>query len=289
MSVEVARRLSTLSTPLVARLVLSSPTGLTGAVIVAGLLILALIGPALAPYDPYRQDMSERLMPPSWEHPFGTDQLGRDILSRVLYGCRISLSIAFLVVAISATIGLLLGLISGYFGGLVDEALMRVTDLFFAFPRLILAMAVAAALGPSIVNTMLAIATVSWPVYARLVRACVLQVRSETYIEAARAIGAGHARILFKHVLPMVVHVVLVQATLDLGSVILLAAGLSFIGLGAPPPTPEWGLMVSEGRLYIRSQWWVSTFPGLAIMISALGFNMLGDALRDAFDVRLRR
>jgi peptide/nickel transport system permease protein len=264
----------------------SAPTGAVGLAIVTALVFLAVFGPTLSPYDPYQQVMEKRLQPPSREHPFGTDHLGRDILSRVLHGCRVSLGAAALVVSISAAVGLLLGLVSGYFGGFVDEILMRVTDVFFAFPRLILAMAVNAALGPGLLNTMLAVAAVSWPAYARLIRACTLQVKNETYIEAARALGLSHARIIFKHVLPMVVHALIVQVTLDFGGAILLCSALGFLGLGAPPPTPEWGLMVSEGRLYLATHWWVSTFPGLAITTSALGFNLLGDALRDALEVK---
>jgi peptide/nickel transport system permease protein len=271
----------------VVRKVASSPTGAAGLTIVISVAILAVLGPLLAPYNPFGQEMDKRLLPPSFEHPLGTDHLGRDILSRILYGCRVSLGAAFLVVSISATAGLLLGLISGYFGGFVDEVLMRVTDVFFAFPRLILAMAVNAALGPGLLNTMIAVAVVSWPSYARLIRACTLQVKNETFIEAARALGLGHARVVFKHVLPMVIHALIVQTTLDFGGIILLCSGLGFLGLGAPPPTPEWGLMVSEGRLYLATHWWVSTFPGLAIMITALGFNLLGDALRDTLEVRL--
>ena len=274
---------------LMLRLFLRSPTSLTGIIIVLILIVLAIIGPYIAPYDPYLQNIDERLKPPNWKHLCGTDQLGRDIFSRILYGCRISLSIAILVVLVSTSIGLILGLISGYLGGIADEILMRITDMFFAFPRLILAMAVAAALGPGLYNVMFSIATVSWPVYARLVRACVLQIKNETYIEAARAIGASRLRIMFKHILPMVIHAIIVQSTLDMGGVILLAAGLGFLGLGAPPPTPEWGVMVSEGRMYIRAQWWVSTFPGLAIFLAALGFNLLGDGLRDVLDVKERR
>lgn len=267
---------------------MSNPGGIVGSAIILSICLLAAIGPLLAPYDPYKQVMSDRLQPPSAKYPLGTDHLGRDILSRILYGCRISLAAAILVISLSATLGLLLGLTAGYFGGLVDETLMRVTDVFFAFPRLILAMAVGAAIGPGLLNAMLAIAVVSWPVYARLVRACTLQVKGEVYIEAAKALGLNDARIILKHVLPMVAHAVIVQATLDFGGVVLLNAGLGFLGLGAAPPTPEWGLMVSEGRLYIATHWWVSTLPGLAIMASALGFNLLGDSLRDVLEVKLK-
>ncbi len=266
-----------------------SPLTMLGTVIVISLIFMAIFAPWFAPHDPLEQDVYNRLAPPSSEHLLGTDQLGRDILSRILYGSRISLVIAIIVVAIACSTGLILGLLSGYFGGVLDEIIMRVTDIFLAFPRLVLAMAFAAALGPSLLNTMIAIAVTSWPVYARLARASTMQIRNEFYIEAARSIGASDLRIMFRHVLPMILAPIVVQATLDMGGVILTAAGLGFIGLGAQPPTPEWGVMVSEGRYYLSSQWWVSTFPGLAILITVLGFNLLGDGLRDIFDVRMRR
>jgi len=266
-----------------------SPLTMLGTVIVISLIFMAIFVPWFAPHDPLEQDVYNRLAPPSSEHLLGTDQLGRDILSRILYGSRISLVIAIIVVAIACSTGLILGLLSGYFGGVLDEIIMRVTDIFLAFPRLVLAMAFAAALGPSLLNTMIAIAVTSWPVYARLARASTMQIRNEFYIEAARSIGASDLRIMFRHVLPMILAPIVVQATLDMGGVILTAAGLGFIGLGAQPPTPEWGVMVSEGRYYLSSQWWVSTFPGLAILITVLGFNLLGDGLRDIFDVRMRR
>jgi len=266
-----------------------SRLSLVGSGIVVALTVVALLAPHLPLYDPFQLNVLNRLLPPSGEHLCGTDQLGRDILTRMIHGSRISLMIGAMVVAISSLIGLVLGLMSGYFGGKIDEAIMRLTDMFFAFPRLVLAMAVAAALGPGINNTMLAIAVVSWPIYARLARAGALQIKNEIYVEAAKSIGAGHMRTLFLHILPMILHLIIVQATLDMGGVILEAAGLSFIGLGAQPPSPEWGLMVSEGRHYIHMNWWVSTLPGVAIVITALGFNLLGDGLRDIFDVRTRR
>jgi len=266
-----------------------SRLSLVGSGIVVALIVVSLLAPHLPLYDPFELNVQNRLLPPSWEHLCGTDQLGRDILTRMINGSRISLMIGAMVVTIASLIGLVLGLVSGYFGRKIDEAIMRLTDMFFAFPRLVLAMAVAAALGPGINNTMLAIAVVSWPIYARLARAGALQVKNEIYVEAAKSIGAGHMRTLFLHILPMILHLIIVQATLDMGGVILEAAGLSFIGLGAQPPSPEWGLMVSEGRHYIHMNWWVSTLPGVAIVITALGFNLLGDGLRDIFDVRTRR
>ncbi|MEM1520870.1 MAG: ABC transporter permease [Candidatus Korarchaeum sp.] len=270
-------------------LIRRSPLTILGLSLVILLVSIALFAPHIAKHDPVKQELSKRLLPPSPEHPFGTDQLGRDIFSRVVWGSRISLTIAVVVVAVSFSLGTLIGVISGYFGGKVDEVLMRVTDIFMAFPRLILAMAVAAALGPGIFNTMLAIAFVSWVYYARLARASTLQVREETFIEAARAIGASDLRIILRHVLPMIVPPVIVQATLDMGGTILTAAGLGFLGLGVQPPTPEWGVMVSEGRRFITEQWWVSTFPGFAILLATLGFNLLGDGINDILNVRARR
>ncbi len=270
-------------------LVKKSPLTVLGLALTVFLVLVAIFAPLIAPYDPIKQDLKNRLQPPSWEHPFGTDQLGRDIFSRVVWGSRISLFIALIVVAISFTVGTTIGIISGYFGGKVDEVLMRITDMFMAFPRLVLALAVAAALGPGLFNTMLAIAFVSWVYYARLARASTLQIREEVYIEAARAIGASDRRILFLHVLPMVIAPVVVQATLDMGGTILTAAGLGFLGLGVQPPTPEWGVMVSEGRRFITEQWWVSTFPGFAILLATLGFNLLGDGINDILNVRARR
>ncbi len=270
-------------------LIRKSPLTVLGIVLVIFLLSVAILAPVISPYNPLKQDLKHRLQPPSWQHPFGTDQLGRDILSRVIWGSRISLSISMVVVAFSFVVGTNIGIVSGYFSGKIDETLMRLTDMFMAFPRLVLALAVAAALGPGLFNTMIAIAFVSWVYYARLARASTLQVRGETYIEAARAIGASDKRILFLHILPMIMAPVIVQATLDMGGVILTAAGLGFLGLGAQPPTPEWGVMVSEGRRFIVEQWWVSTFPGLAILLATLGFNLMGDGINDILNVRARR
>lgn len=267
---------------------LRNPLSLAGLLIIGLLILMAFIAPALAPYDPLKTDTAFRLQPPSAEHFFGTDQLGRDIFSRVLYGARISLRIAILTAVIALVIGGPLGIVSGYFRGRVDDLLMRVTDMFMAFPRLILAMAIAAALKPTLENVVIAISLAAWPAYARLARSVTLGLREENYIEAARGIGASHWRILGRHVLPGVVSPVVIQVSLDMGGILLTAAGLGFIGFGAQPPTPEWGLMISEGRNYITAQWWVSTFPGLAISLVVLGFNLLGDGIRDVLDPRMR-
>ncbi|HDG61434.1 MAG: D-ala-D-ala transporter subunit [Thermotoga sp. 4484_232] len=260
-----------------------------GTVIILGFIIVAIFAPVLAPYDPYQQNLHNRLAPPSREHLLGTDQFGRDVLSRIIWGTRIELKIIFLVTVISTAIGTIIGLISGYFGGAVDEILMRITDMFLAFPSLVLAMAFAAALGPSLTNAIIAISVITWTVYARLVRAETMKIKSTLYIEAIRALGAGTFRILFLHILPMTISPILVQMTLRMGTIILTAAGLGFLGLGAQPPTPEWGAMVSDGRLYMMNAWWISTFSGLAIALVVLGFNLLGDGIRDILDPRLRR
>jgi len=266
-----------------------SPLSIVGSILVLSIIITAIFVPYIAPYDPIEQDIKKRLDPPSWDHPFGMDNLGRDILSRVIYGTRVTLMIALIVTAIGGSIGTLLGVVAGFLGGRVDEVLMRITDMFLAFPRLILALAFAAALGPSLNNMMIAIAIVDWPIYARLARGQALSIKREDYIEAARGIGASKWRIMFLHILPVCSSPIIVQLTLHMGTVILTAAALGFIGLGAQPPTPEWGVMVSDGRPYIMNQWWVSTFPGLAIMIAVLGFNLLGDGIRDILDPKLRR
>ncbi|MBD3307625.1 ABC transporter permease subunit [candidate division KSB3 bacterium] len=267
-----------------------SPLSVIGTLIILGLIAVAMIAPLLAPYDPLAQELqTARLAPPTPEHPFGTDQLGRDIFSRVIWGSRISLRIAIIVALISGPTGLILGIISGYFGGKIDEVLMRVTDMFLAFPKLILAMAVASALGPNLNNAILAIAVASWPAYARLARGETLVIREHDFIEAIRALGANNVRILLRHVLPVCLPTVIVRVSLDMGGIILTAAGLGFIGFGAQPPTPEWGIMVSDGRSFLHEQWWVSTFPGIAILIVVLGFNLLGDGIRDILDPRQKR
>lgn len=267
---------------------LNSPLTVIGLALVLIFAISALLAPFLAPMDPADQILLERLKPPSPTHWLGMDQLGRDILSRLLFGARISLMVGLTVVVSAGIVGTLVGLTSGYAGGMVDEVLMRVTDIFFAFPPLILAMSIAGALGPNLNNAMLAIAVVTWPVYARLVRGQVLALRQREFVEAARAIGASTPRILLRHLLPNTLAPLLVQASFDMGGAILAAAGLSFIGFGARPPTPEWGVMISEGTKFFSTHPWLSFFPGLAILSTVTAFNLIGDGLRDALDPRLR-
>ena len=259
-----------------------------GALILLFFIAAALLAPLLAPYDPLAQNVVASLRPPAPEHLLGTDKLGRDIFSRMLYGARISLVVGIAVVLIAGAIGTLLGLIAGYSGGLLDEALMRVTDLFFAFPALILAMAIAGALGPSLRNALIAISAVTWPVYARLIRGQVLALKEQEFVIAARALGVPEWRIVLRHLLPNTLAPLLVQASFDMGGAITSVAGLSFIGFGAQPPTPEWGVMISEGRNYIATQWWLATVPAAAILSVVGGFNLLGDGLRDLLDPRLR-
>jgi len=286
---------STLALPvrglrLVARApILANPLNLVALALIAVLAACALLAPFLAPYDPLAQDLAVRLKPPSPEHWLGTDSLGRDIASRILYGARISLVIGVVVVASAGVFGTFVGLVAGYAGGLVDEALMRLTEVFLAFPALILAMAIAGALGPSLTNAIIAIAAVTWAVYARLTRGQILSLRRREFVEAARAMGASRTRIILRHLLPNALAPLMVQASFDMGSSIIAAAGLSFIGFGAQPPTPEWGVMISEGRNFINTQPWLSLFPGLAILLAVGSFNLLGDGLRDAFDPRLSR
>lgn len=265
-----------------------SPLAVLGLVIIGFLVVLAIFAPSLAPYSPTKMSLSERLSPPSSTHIFGTDDVGRDILSRVIYGSRISLRICTLVVGLTIGIGTILGIISGYWGGWIDELIMRISDVFLAFPALILAMAIAAALGPSLENVIIAMVAIWWPRYARVTRGQVLVLREIDYIVAAKAVGVHESRIIMRHILPNCVSPVLIQATLDLGEVLLTAATLSFIGFGAQPPTPEWGAMISLGRNYLRDNWWYATFPGLAILVTVIGFNLLGDAARDILDPRLR-
>jgi peptide/nickel transport system permease protein len=267
---------------------LRQPAVAAGVAILVFFVLAALLAPVLAPFDPLAQNVIKGLRPPSREFLLGTDKLGRDILSRMLFGARISLFVGFSVVVLSILIGGLFGLIAGWRGGWIDEVMMRVTDIFFAFPGLILAMAIAAALGPSLQNALIAIIAVTWPVYARLVRGQVLALKRREFIDAARVVGASEARILFRHVLPNSLAPLLVQASFDLGGAILSVAGLSFIGFGAQPPIPEWGVMISEGRNYMATQWWLASFPAITILLVVAGFNLLGDGLRDALDPRLR-
>jgi peptide/nickel transport system permease protein len=252
-------------------------------------VLLALLAPILSPYDPLAQNIPESLYPPSARHLLGTDKLGRDMFSRMLYGARISLVVGLAVVALAGSLGALVGLLAGYVGRWADELLMRVTDIFFAFPSLILAMAIAGALGPSLRNALIAVAVVTWPIYARLVRGQVLALREREFVQAARAIGVPNRQIIARHLLPNTMAPILVQASFDMGAVILSVAGLSFIGFGAQPPTPEWGVMISEGRNYITTQWWLTGGPAMGILLLVAAFNLVGDGLRDILDPQLRR
>jgi peptide/nickel transport system permease protein len=270
------------------RRIVSSPLTVFGFLVVAILLISALFAPYIASHDPLEVNIVNKLQPPSKEHIFGTDEVGRDIFSRIVFGTRISLKIGFLVVVLSFPVGTILGAIAGYFGGIVDQLIMRTTDIFLSFPGIILAMSIAAALGPSIENVLLALVIVWWPWYTRIVRSSVLAIKNSEFIESARAMGANPLHILFKEVLPNSIAPASIQASLDFGFVILAAAGLSFIGLGAQPPSPEWGAMLSSSREILREAWWAATFPGLAILFTVLGFNLLGDGLRDILDPKQR-
>ena len=262
---------------------------LAGLAIVAGLVLVALLADVIAPAGPTVGSLDQRLLPPSAAHWFGTDDQGRDILARIVHGTRITLMVVLLVAVLAAPIGLLVGTVSGYLGGRTDAVLMRITDIFLAFPRLILALAFVAALGPGIENAVIAIAITSWPPYARIARAETLTIRRAEYIEAVRVMGAGPWRIVWRHVMPLCLSSVIVRVTLDMAGIILTAAGLGFLGLGAQPPTPEWGAMISTGRQYVLDQWWVAAAPGAAIFLVSLAFNLLGDGLRDALDPKATR
>lgn len=258
---------------------------MVGLGIVVALVLVAMFADLLATHDPIAQDLYKRLLPPgSPDHWLGTDELGRDIYSRIIHGAGITLYIVALVAFTAPIVGLLVGTVAGYMGGWVDIVLMRLTDIFLAFPRLILALAFVAALGPGIENAVLAIAITVWPPYARIARAETLTVRNSDYIAAARLQGAGVTRIVVGHVAPICVSSLIVRVTLDMAGIILTAAGLGFLGLGAQPPSPEWGAMISAGRKFLLDQWWVATMPGLAIFTVSLGFNLLGDGLRDVLD-----
>jgi len=264
-----------------------NPLAVLGIAIVVVLILAAIFAPLIAPADPIAQDLTRRLLPPgSPGYLLGSDELGRDIFSRLLYGARITLYVVALVVVTAPVFGLLVGTVAGYAGGWVDVVLMRFTDVFLAFPRLVLALAFVAALGPGIGNAVLAIALTSWPPYARIARAETLTIRNSDFIAAIRLQGASPLRIVVGHVMPLCISSVIVRVTLDMAGIILTAAGLGFLGLGAQPPLPEWGAMISTGRQFILDQWWVATVPGLAIFTVSLGFNLLGDGLRDALDPR---
>ncbi len=264
----------------------TNPLGLVGLAVVVLLLLTALFAPWLATHHPHEQTLAMALRPPSADHWLGTDELGRDIWSRIVWGSRISLTIIAIVCVIVGPIGLAIGCVAGYARGWVDTVLMRVTDLFLAFPSLILALAFVAALGPSLENAIVAIALTNWPPIARLARAETLSLRSSDYIAAVRLMGASPVRIVLRHIVPLCLPSVIVRLSLNMATVILTAAGLGFLGLGAQPPTPEWGAMVSTGRKFMLDSWWVVTFPGLAILVVSVAFNLVGDALRDALDPR---
>lgn len=262
-----------------------------GAVIVLGVVVLAIFGPWIAPYpeDASTSHLLRRLRPPSAAFPFGTDNLGRDILSRVILGARGALKVSLAVVGAAMAIGVPLGLIAGYMRGFLSEAIMRITDVFLALPQLILALALAQLLGPSVESAMLALALTYWPFFTRIVHTETQRLRSALFVDALQGIGASTPRILFLHILPNILSPIIVRATIGLGFTILVAAVLGFLGMGATPPDPDWGLAVAQSRSYLPNAWWFAAFPGLAILVAVLGFNLLGDGLRDLVDPRLRR
>ena len=251
-------------------------------------IIIAIFSNEIIPYDPLLQNLAKRFEPPSYEYWFGTDTLGRDIFSRVLVGSRLSLTAGLLTVVIAGTIGTLFGAVAGYYGGLVDDIMMRASEMVMAFPAIILAMTITATLGPSLYNTILAMVVVSWPNYARVMRSMVIHVKQNEYVDASRTLGSSKIRTLFKEVLPNSLGPVIVMSTLEFGNAILIFSGLSFLGLGAPPPNPEWGAMVANGMENF-SYWWIGSFPGLAIFSVSIAANFLGDGLRDYLDPRMRK
>jgi peptide/nickel transport system permease protein len=277
------------------RRLIARRTALFGLIVVAIVVLTAIAAPLLSPFDPIEQDLGDlRLKPPGFRagdgriHPLGTDHLGRDLLARVIYGARPALLVGFAAVAISGLIGMAAGLISGYFGGRMDDVLMRLADIQLAFPFILLAIAVIGVLGPSLQTIIIVIGVSSWVVYARIVRGAVLTLREREFVQAALALGGGDGRVLLRHILPNVFTPWLVVATLDMARVIVIESALSFLGLGVQPPTPTWGGMLADGRVYISTAWWLATFPGLAILITVLGINLFGDGLRDTLDPRLK-
>jgi peptide/nickel transport system permease protein len=271
------------------QILFKNPISAIGSIGVIILVFVMVFAPFLINYDPFIIDLAGKLQPPSFIHFFGTDHLGRDIYSRVIWGSRISLSVGFITLIEATLLGTLIGLVSGYKGGYLDSAIMRITDIFLAFPSIILALAVAAALGRGLTSVMVALGITWWPLYARLVRGQTLSIREEQYVEGAMLSGSGNYRIMYKHILPNCIAPLLVQVSMDIGFTILAAASMGFLGIGAQRPSPEWGLQCAIGSRYLVHQWWVSTFPGLAIFLSVISFNLLGDGLRDILDPRLRR
>ena len=268
---------------------LKQPGALFGGLVIIAFVFTALFAPQLAPYGPTKMTYTAVMQPPSAEHWMGTDELGRDIFSRVIYGARISMQVGVIAVGIALTVGTLLGMLAGFLGGVVDTLIMRTMDVMLAFPGILLAIAIVAVLGPDLYNTMIAVGIAAIPVYARTARGSTLSVLEFDYVQAATALGASRLRVIFRYVLPNILAPLTVLATVGVATSILSAAGLSYLGLGAQPPTPEWGAMLSEARSYLRSAWWIATFPGLAIMVVVLAFNLFGDGLRDLFDPRLRK
>ena len=268
---------------------LKNKIALFGLGIILILIVTAILAPIIAPYDPIETDILQRLKAPSGEHLLGTDDLGRDILSRLIYGSRISLQVGVISVSFALIFGVTIGLLAGYYGGKVELILMRVIDVMLAFPSILLAIAIMAILGPQLSNAMIAIGLINLPRFARIVRSSVLTVKEEEYVAAAKSLGASDFRIIIKHILPNCLAPLIVQSTLSIATAILEAAGLSFLGLGAQPPIPEWGAMLSAGRASLQLAPWVVTFPGLAIVITVLGFNLFGDGLRDALDPKMKR
>ena len=269
-------------------------TALVGLVVVGAVIVTALAAPWLSPFDPIEQDIANRLKPPAWRdtagrvHPLGTDHLGRDLLARVIFGAQPALLVGFAAVAISGVLGLVTGLVAGYFGGWIDDVLMRLADIQLAFPFILLAIAVIGVLGPSLATIIVVIGVSSWVVYARIVRSATLSLREREFVQAARALGGRDGHVLVRHVLPNAFTPWLVVATLDMARVIVIESALSFLGLGVQPPTPTWGGMLADGRVYISTAWWLATFPGLAILVTVLGINLFGDGLRDTLDPRLQ-
>lgn len=261
---------------------------MAGAAVVALLVVVALLAPLIAPYDPYAIDVDSILLPPSLEHPFGTDELGRDVFSRMVYGARVSLEVGFVAAGLATLVGVLLGALAGYYGGKVEALIMRFTDMMLCFPTFFLILAVIALLEPSIFNIMAVIGLTSWMGVARLVRAEFLSLKQRDYVLAARSLGASDARIIFRHILPNSLAPVLVALTLGVAGAILTESGLSFLGLGVQPPLASWGNILNQGKANLEIAWWLSLFPGLAILVTVLGYNLLGEGIRDALDPRLR-
>ncbi len=262
----------------------SQKLAMAGLWLLVGVVLLAAFAPWIAPYNPAAQDLGDRLAAPSWRHYLGTDELGRDLFSRLAYGGRVTLGMVVAVVVLVAPLGLAVGCVAGYAGGIADRVLMRVTDVFLAFPRLVLALAFVAAMKPGVESAVLAIALTAWPPYARLARAETLTIRNTDFIAATRLTGASAFRIILRHVAPLCLSSLIVRVTLDMSAIVLTAAGLGFLGMGAQPPSPEWGAMIASARRFILDQWWVPTIPGLAIFLISLAFNLLGDGLRDVLD-----